>query len=454
MAAAVLAIAVLPGCGDNPDERAVQLGDALRAVDGVTSVETSTPSGLFVDDVRATAFVDGPIDRATFERVAQAYRAYLEEEDHGFFSAPAETWIEGPAGRAPVPAEPDDARLVGGWVEALADPAAEVLRYEIMGGPNHDISLTTPEPLTTAQHYAVGPHALAPAPGGRGTLTAAVTAGEDDRPVGITSLQVVLGAPETAEMLSAVGRADTSAQSVGPAALDLAHGTLTVRAKGETLDEVLDRHESVAEAACPDVVLTTISGSFSASGCEDLTPVRDLVEALPDVDLRAFNGSTDTSREQVVEVDGVEDLLDVAAADIGPLPVLLRAGPVSATVMSVAGRPSDVRALAPAAAAASGDGRRVIARRAVDTDDVDISIRGQIDDPHALFRAMRDASWDGELVFGLESYGDGDARSHVRWRSTATGTAQDVGPLRGDASEKQMGEATKALVAAWDATAG
>ena len=79
-ATTVLALVVLPGYGDRPDERAQAIGYSLEQVEGVSRVETSTPSGMFTREVHATAHITGPIRRETYERVASAVREYRTQE--------------------------------------------------------------------------------------------------------------------------------------------------------------------------------------------------------------------------------------------------------------------------------------------------------------------------------------------------------------------------------------
>lgn len=449
-ATTVLALVVLPGCGDSPDERAQAIGYSLEQVEGVSRVETSTPSGMFTREVHATAHITGPIRRETYERVASAVREYRTQERTGAFGSPAEVWVEGSIGRVPVPTDDAAADLVAAWVEELADVSDPVTGYEIDGTTRYHIALTTDDPLAAARRYATGDGALASDPDIPATFTAARPGPDARTGDGVESIEVPLGDPDTVAQLDALRRSSEVAGRGEPALLRLFNETVTVAVEGQKPAELVSLHADVAELACDHLGVSTRSGAFSVEGCGDLTGARELVASLKGFDLISFEADTNPDAVQVVGVREVDDLLAVTELDLEDRLYLVKAGSSRTGLVSVTGTTADMRALAPVAAAAAGDGREVTAARASDDGEVDVTITGEIPDPAATFRAMREASWSGELTFGIRT--PEPRRSAVRWTSTVDGPAQRVGPIRGDADERTMGEATKALVAAWDAS--
>lgn len=267
-----LALVVLAGCGDSPGERTGQLDEALRGLDGVDRVEMSTPSGEFTRDVHAVVYVDGVIDRATYERVAEAYQAYGAEEDPGMFARRAEAWVEGTNGRAVVPADPGTSDAVAGWVDALSDEGPPLVQYELTHGTDLGVELVTTDPLATARRLALDGYGNEPQ-----TVPSRLVAGRpfadpSDPEPGVASIQLRLGDEGAARELEALGRAQDKAGA--SATLTLLDGELTVVTEGDDPATVRARHEAVSEVACPAVEVETRSGETTMSGCDATAPVR------------------------------------------------------------------------------------------------------------------------------------------------------------------------------------
>lgn len=330
----------------------------------MSRVETSTPSGMFTREVHATAHVDGPIRRETYERVAAAVREYRTQERTGAFGSPAEVWVEGSIGRAPLPSDEAALDLVASWVEELADVSDPVTGYEIDGITRYHIALTTDDPLAAAHRYATGDGALASDPDIPATFTAARPGPDARTGDGLESVEVPLGDPDTASQLDALERSSEVAGRGGPALLRLFNETVSVAVEGQKPAELVGLHADVAEVACDHLGVSTRSGAFSVEGCGDLTGARELVASLRGFDLTSFEADTNPDAVQVVGVREVDDLLAVTELDLEDRLYLVKAGSSRTGLVSVTGTTADMRALAPVAAAAAGDGREVTAARA------------------------------------------------------------------------------------------
>ncbi|WP_191563707.1 hypothetical protein [Janibacter melonis] len=457
-AAAVVALSTgalgLSGCGDSAPERAAQLKSDLQGVQGVASVETSTPSTGLSRAVEAEVTLSGDLDRAAYERVAQAYQDFRDDDSKGIFGSEAQVSVISGEDSAQVPRESDDLPRAAGYVERLSGEGDPVTGFELLWSTRPRMSVMTDDPMATMRSLATGDRALQGG-GDHPVRLTTTTSGTD----GDLDLEVELGTPGIGGLLDEVEQARGALESsdLSPV-LRLRDDALTVEiggggtSRGVTPQRVLDTHDDVARAVCPDVTLTTTNGASRIFGCVDTQPMHTALDGLGDVEPTSLR-NRDRDRDRLtIALGSPDDLASAATADLGDGDVVLSSGTGTNGTVSVGGTASQRSRLAPLALAAHAPGLHVTAGSASEHDGVDLAIRGRLGNPQTTFRAMRDAGWEGDVVLGYRSFGRD--RSELRWRSSATGPAVDIGPLDGDADGKRISDQSQRIIDAWDASAG
>ncbi|WP_252976285.1 hypothetical protein [Janibacter melonis] len=214
---------------------------------------------------------------------------------------------------------------------------------------------------------------------------------------------------------------------------------------------MLDTHDDVARAVCPDVTLTTTSGASRIFGCVDTQPMHTALDGLGDVEPTSLR-NRDRDRDRLtIALGSPDDLASAATADLGDGDVVLSSGTGTNGTVSVGARrrsaPGSRRSPSPRTPRPARHGRqRVGARRRRPRDP---RAPGQPADhlPRDARRRVAGRRRPGYRSFGRD-------RSELRWRSSATGPAVDIGPLDGDADGKRISEQSQRIIDAWDASAG
>lgn len=462
------AVVGLGGCGDSAQDRAAQLEQDLSQVQGVASVDAQAQSNGLGSEVVATARLSGDLDRAGYERVATAFADFVDHDREGLLDGAATLSVVGGPGTAQVPGDEDDAAAVAGYVERLSGEGDPVTAYEVTWERGPELQVTTDDPMATARRLATGDEALSAA----GEEPVRLTTSSDPQEGGGLHLEVELGQPGLEQTLDTVGEAqdELAGSDLSPTlrldpeglSVDLGISDDELADTSITPEQVLSTHDDVAPGVCPDLRLTTRAFGSSIVGCVDTQPMHDVLDGLGDVEPTSLRNRDRQLERVVVGLASTEDLATAAEADLvdGDLLLVVKGeddrpatGEEPVGSLALGGDADERSRLAPVALAAHESGAHVVAGPDREHEGVEIYLKGRLRDPEADFRAIRAAGWDGEVVFGLRSFGQDS--SQVRWTSTQAGPATDVGPLAGTSGgdEKKISPQTQALIAAWDDSA-
>ncbi len=454
VAAALLAVG---GCGD-ARERADKLQAALEKVDGVERVETRTPSGMFVSYPSATVILADPLDRAAYDRVASAFHEFLETDDAGAFSSPAEADVESPLGSATLGPTPADATRIGTQIDAVRAAAPDATAWMITDDRRSEITVEAPAARAPFEELAADGGALHRAVG---DTASSVTVTEDG-----LSLTSAVGRPPTSTVLDTLEQAPTTASGSGTG-LDVEEITLhdservSIALTGDASPaQLLDTHDDLAELLCDDLSPETTLGTSDLTGCGSTEGLHTLLRELDHADPTSISADVDSvgrtggGRVDLPDLDALDAVASSAPTTTGRLTLVVpRQG--TEGIATVGGTGAEIARRAPLAAAAARHGVAVEAGSAF-SDQPELVLRVDQDTrmaPDPLFRSLREVGWEGDLSIGLEQERFTPGAPRVRWVSTDTGPHRDPGPLRGSSDNATMGDTTRTLLDAWDASA-
>ncbi|WP_252976286.1 hypothetical protein [Janibacter melonis] len=123
-------------------------------------METSTPSTGLSRAVEAEVTLSGDLDRAAYERVAQAYQDFRDDDSKGIFGSEAQVSVISGEDSAQVPRESDDLPRAAGYVERLSGEGDPVTGFELLWSTRPRMSVMTDDPMETMRSLATGDRAL------------------------------------------------------------------------------------------------------------------------------------------------------------------------------------------------------------------------------------------------------------------------------------------------------